>query len=64
MPPAIVFCYRLYIAVDSGDEWFQPPFNDKSLCFRKAHLSDVKASPAVEMRGAKAAIAFDRVVEA
>ena len=59
---ATIFCYRLYIPVDSGDEWVQPPFNDKSLCFRKAHLPDVKAT-AGELRSAKAAIDFDRIVE-
>ncbi|MDC0525957.1 hypothetical protein OAO87_03065 [bacterium] len=42
--------------VDADDDWISPPFDDKSVCFRKAHLPDPKAS-ADELRSAAAALA-------
>ena len=42
--PAVGRCYkyRLYYKVDSQDEWVEPPFDDKTLCFRKPHLPEHK----------------------
>ena len=62
-PPRRVPMYRIFWPVDASDEWVQPPFNDKSLCFRKAHLPlpDLKAG-ADELRAARAALA-EREVE-
>ena len=48
--------YRLFFPIDSGDEWiFGAELPDKSIGFRKAHLSNPKATPA-ELRAAAAAV--------
>ena len=49
------FDYRLFFAVDMSDEWVSPPFDDRSLCFRKAHLPGAKVD-AAELRRAKAVL--------
>ena len=35
--------YVLFFPIDATDEVVSTPFNDKALCFRKAHLADPKA---------------------
>ena len=40
------FEYRAFIPVDACDIKLWPPFDDKSICFCKSHLSDTKASAA------------------
>jgi hypothetical protein len=51
-----IFRYNLFFPVDGQTEWVRSPFNNKDVCFRKAHLSDPKASDE-EMRRARAAMA-------
>ena len=53
-----IYKYRLFFPIDADDDWISPPFNDKSVCFRKPHLPDAKAS-AAELRSAAAALTED-----
>ena len=50
------FAYRLFVPIDSNDEWVEPPFDDESVCFRKEHLQNLKASDE-EMADARRALA-------
>ena len=49
------FKYRLFFPIGADDVWIWPPFDDKSVCFRKAHLPDPRAS-AAELHRAAAAL--------
>ena len=35
------FKYRLFFPIGADDVWIWPPFDDKSVCFRKAHLPEI-----------------------
>ena len=50
--------YRVYFPIDSQDVRIWGPWNDPSVCFRKAHLANIKASPA-EVRQAQQAAAAE-----
>ena len=51
-----------FCPVDAQDEEVRAPFQDKDLCFRKAHLPNIKAMPE-EIAQAKAATRQQVIIE-